>query len=201
MQDPDRGHVNGAAQSGAPRRRRWLVTVVGGVILLLGIAGFIGHIVRPEDNYWAETYGPWGLVLGLGIGAVFIALGGYLLVRGRRERPSVSVLNRVNGFATHAGEQSRWTEYSATKRCVAASLLTVEAAIVSFGTSWLLLRSEEAGVTPWFMGGSVFILFTAFVWGLTINPTKATKWALLVGPPFILVVGVGGSLLSSALTS
>lgn len=198
---PDSGHVSEAAQSGAPRRRRWLVTVAGGVILLLGIAGFIGHIVRPEDSYWSETYGPWGLVLGLGTDVVFIALGGYLLARGRRERPWVSVLSRVNGFATRTGELSRWTKYSATKRRVAASLLTVEAAIVSFGTSWLLLRSEEAGVAPWFMGGSVFILLTAFVWGLTINPTKAAKWALLLGPPFVLIVGVGGSLLSWALTS
>jgi hypothetical protein len=202
MQDPDPGHVNDAAQSGAPRRRRWLVTVAGGVILLLGIAGFIGHIVRPEESYWSETYGPWGLVLGLGLDAVFIALGGYLLARGREERsPGVSVLSRVNTFATRTGERSRWTEYSATKRRVAASLLTVEAAIVSFGISWLLLRSEEAGVAPWFIGGSWFIWFTAFVWGLTLNPTKATKWALLLGPPLILVVGVGGSLLSLALTS
>jgi len=107
MQDPDSGHVNGAALSGAPRRRGWLVTVAGGVILLLGIAGFIGHIVRPEDNYWSETYGPWGLVLGLGIDAVFIALGGYLLARGRRELPAgVSVLSRVNAFATRTGERS-----------------------------------------------------------------------------------------------
>lgn len=68
------------------------------------------------------------------------------------------------------------------------------------GTSWLLLRSEEAG-GPWFIGGSLFIGITAFVWGLTINPTKATKWALLLGVPLILVVGVGGSLLSWALTS
>jgi len=86
-------------------------------------------------------------------------------------------------------------------RRVAASLLTVEAAIASFGTSWLLLRSEEAGVAPWISGGCVFIWFTAFVWGLTINLTRATKWTLLLGPPLILVVGVGGSLLSWPLTS
>ena len=103
-------------------------------------------------------------------------------------------LSRVDAFATRAGERSRWTQYSPTKRRVAASILTVEAAIVSFGTSWLLLRSEEAGGAPWFIGGSLFIGITAFVWGLTINPTKATKWALLLGVPFILVVGVGGSL-------
>jgi hypothetical protein len=42
---------------------------------------------------------------------------------------------------------------------------------------------------------------TAFVWGLTINPTKAAKWALLLGVPFILVVGVAGSLLWWALAS
>jgi hypothetical protein len=161
----------------------------------------IGNIVRPEDSYWSETYGPWGLVLSLGVDTTCIALGGYLLSRGRRERPSgVSVLSRVDAYATRAGERSRWTGYSPTKRRVTASLLTVEAAIVSFGTSWLLL-SEEAGVAPWFIGGCVFIWFTAFVWGLTINPTKATKWALLLGPPLILVVGVGGSLLSWALTS
>lgn len=107
MQDPDSGHVNDAALSGAPRRRRWLVTVAGGVILLLGIAGFIGHIVRPDDSYWSEAYGPWGLVLSLGIDAVFIALGGYLLARGRRERPpGMSALSRVNAFATRTGEQS-----------------------------------------------------------------------------------------------
>jgi hypothetical protein len=141
-------------------------------------------------------------VLSLGFDAVFIALGGYVLARGRRERPPrVRVLSRVDAYATRAGERSRWTGYSPTKRRVAASLLTVEAAIVSFGTSWLLLRSEKAGVAPWLIGGCVFIWFTAFVWGLTINPTKATKWALLLGPPLILVVGVGGSLLSWALTS
>ena len=202
MRDPDSGHVNDAARSGAPRRRRWLVTVAGGVILLLGTAGFVGHIVRPEESYWSKTYGPWGLAISLGLDAVSIALGGYLLARGRRERsPGASVLSRLNAFATRAGARSRWTEYSPTKRRVAASLLTVEAAIVSFGISWLLLRSEEAGLAPWFMGGSWFIWFTAFVWGLTINPTKATKWALLLGPPVILVVGVGGSLLSWALTS
>jgi hypothetical protein len=194
--------VNDAAPSGAPRRRRWLVTVAGAFILLLGIAGFLGHIVRPGDSYWSDAYGPWGLVLSLGLDAVYIALGGYLLARGRRERPPrVSVLSRVDAFATRAGERSRWSEYSPTKRRVAASLLTVEAAIVSSGTSWLLLRSEEPGVAPWLIGSSMFIWFTAFVWGLTINPTKATKWALLLGPPLILAVGVGGSLLSWALAS
>ena len=194
--------MNDAAPSGVPRRRRWLVTIAGAFILLLGIAGFLGNIVRPGDSYWSDTYGPWGLVLSLGFDAVYIALGGYLLSRGRRERPpGVSVLSRVDAFATRAGERSRWTEYSPTKRRVAASLLTVEAAIVSFGTSWLLLRPEEAGGAPWFIGGSMFVWFTAFVWGLTINPTKATKCALLLGPPLILVVGVGGSLLSWALTS
>jgi hypothetical protein len=64
-----------------------------------------------------------------------------------------------------------------------------------------LLRSEEARGAQWFIGGSVFIVFTAFVWGLTINPTKATKWTLLLGPPLILVVGLGGGLLSWAKTS
>jgi hypothetical protein len=194
--------VDDATPSGTPRPRRWLVRVAGAVILLLGIAGFLGRILRLGDSYWSETYGPWGLVLSLGLDAVFIALGGYLLARGRRERPpGMSVLSRVDALATSAGEGSRWTEYSLTKRRVAASLLTVEAAIVSFGTSWLLLRSEEAGVAPWFIGGSMFIWFTALVWGLTINPTKATKWALLLGPPLILVVGIGGSLLSWTLTS
>jgi hypothetical protein len=194
--------VNDAATSGAPRGRRWLVTVAGAFILLLGIAGLIGNIVRPEDTYWSETYGTWGLVLSLGFDAVFIALGGYLLARGPRERQlGVRVLSRVDAFATRAGERSRWTHYSPTKRRVAASLLTVEAAIVSFGSSWILLRSDEAGGTPWFIGGSVFIVFTAFVWGLTINPTKATKWTLLLGPPIILVVGLGGGLLSWAQTS
>ena len=194
--------MNDAAPSGAPRRRHWLVIVAGAFILLLGIAGLIGNIVRPGDSYWSKPFGPWGLVLSLGLDAVFIALGGYLLARGRRERPpGVSVLSRVDAYATRAGERSRWTGYSPTKRRVAASLLTVEAAIVSFGTSWLLLRSDEAGVAPWFIGGCVFLWFTAFVWGLTINPTKATKWALLLGPSLILVVGVGGSLLSWPLTS
>jgi hypothetical protein len=194
--------VNDAAPSGAPGRKRWLVTVAGAFILLVGIAGLIGNIVRSGDSYWSETYGPWGLVLSLGLDAVFIALGGYLLARGRRERaPGVSVLSRVDAYATRAGERSRWTGYSPTKRRVAASLLTVEAAIVSFGTSWLLLRSEETGVAPWVIGGCVFIWFTAFVWGLTINPTKATKWTLLLGPPLILVVGLGVGLLSWAKTS
>ena len=194
--------MNDAATSGAPRGRRWLVTVAGAFVLLLGIAGLIGNIVRPEDSYWSETYGSWGLVLSLGFDALFIALGGYLLARSRRERqPGVRVLSRVDAFATGAGERSRWTHYSPTKRRVAASLLTVEAAIVSFGSSWILLRSEEAGGAPWFIGGSVFIVFTAFVWGLTINPTKATKWTLLLGPPLILIVGLGGGLLSWAQTS
>jgi hypothetical protein len=194
--------VNDAATSGAPRGRRWLVTVAGAFILLLGIAGLIGSIVRPGGSYWSETYGPWGVVLSLGFDAAFVALGGYLLARGRRERPpGGSVLSRVDAFATRAGERSRWTHYSPTKRRVAASLLTVEAAIVSFGSSWILLRSEEAGGAQWFIGGSVFIVFTTFVWGLTINPTKATKWTLLLGPPLILVVALGAGLLSWAKTS
>ena len=194
--------MNDAATSGAPRGRRWLVTVAGAFILLLGIAGLIGSIVRPGGSYWSETYGPWGVVLSLGFDAAFVSLGGYLLARGRRERPpGGSVPSRVDAFATRAGERSRWTHYSPTKRRVAASLLTVEAAIVSFGSSWILLRSEEARGAQWFIGGSVFIVFTAFVWGLTISPTKATKWTLLLGPPLILVVGLGAGLLSWAKTS
>lgn len=194
--------MHDAGPSSAPRRRSWLGTVAGAFILLLGIAGLIGNIVRSGDSYWSETYGPWGLVLSLGFDAVFIALGGYLLSRSGRERRSgASLLTRVDPFATRAGERSRWAQYSPTKRRVAAGLLTLEAAIVSFGTSWLLLRSEEARGAAWFIGGSVFIWFTAFVWALTINPTKAARWALLLGVPFILVVGVGGSLLWWALAS
>lgn len=194
--------MNSAAPSDTPRRRRWLVTVAGGFILLLGIAGLIGNIVRPGDSYWSETYGPWGLVFSLGFDAVFIALGAYMLGRGRPGRPpGVGLVRRVDAFATRVGERSRWTDYSPTKRRVAASLLTVEGAVVSFGTSWLLLRSDEPGAAPWFIGGSLFIWMTAFVWGLTINPTKAAKWALLLGVPFILVVGVAGSLLWWALAS
>lgn len=194
--------MNGAAQSGASRRRRWLVTVPGAFILLLGIAGLIGNIARPGDSYWSETYGAWGLVLSLGFDVFFIALGAYLLARGRPGRPpAIGLLSRVDAFATRAGERSRWTTYSPTKRRVAASVLTAEAAVVSFGTAWLLLRSEEAGAAPWFIGGSLFVWMTAFIWGLTMNPTKATKWALLLGVPFVLAVGVGGSLLWWALTS
>lgn len=175
--------MNDAAPSGAPRRRRWLVTVAGAFILLLGFAGLIGNIVRPEDSHWSDTYGLWGLVLSLCLDAVFIALGGYLLARGRRGRPPwVSVLSRVDAFATRAGERSQWNEYSPTKRRVAASLLTVEAAIVSFGASWLLLRSEEAVVTPWFIGGSIHLVHGVCL-GNDHQPNEGCEVGTLARPP------------------
>jgi hypothetical protein len=140
--------------------------------------------------------------LSLVFDAVFVGLGALLLVRGRSgSRTGPGIVSRVDAFATRAAERSRWRDYSNTKRRVSAGLLTVEAAVISFGTSWLLSRGEDVGAAPWFIGGSLFVWMTAFIWSLTVDPTKAAKWGLLVGVPFIFVVGVGGSLLWLALTS
>lgn len=38
------------------------------------------------------------------------------------------------------------------------------------------------GPVPWFFAGAWFVWFTAFLWGLTVDPTKAAKWALVLGP-------------------
>jgi len=66
------------------------------------LPGFIGNIVGPGDRYWSDTDGPWGLVLSLGLDAVFIALGGYLLARGRRERPPGGECFESSGRLRHA---------------------------------------------------------------------------------------------------
>jgi hypothetical protein len=189
------------------RRWRWLTVLAGGFLVLLGTAGLVGEAVQPGESYFAEIYGAWGVALSLAFGVFFVALGAYLVVRGVRGRhgwtqsPRTGLLSRVDQFSTRIGERSRWREYSPTKRRVAASLLTLEAAVVSGATAWLLLQAEDTEGVPWFIGGALFIWMAAFVWGLTINPAKATKWGLLLGIPFILIVGVGGSLLWLAVKS
>jgi hypothetical protein len=194
--------VDETAPPGAPRRRRWLLTVAGAFVVLLGMGGLIGNIASPRASYWVETYGPWGLALSLGFDAVFIALGAYMIARGSPQRPQgAGLLTRADAFAMRVGERSRWRDYSPTKRHVAASLLTLWVAVVSFGMAWLWARADTAGPVPWFFGGAWFVWFTALLWGLTVDPTKATKWALLLGPPFLLVIGIGGGVLWWALTS
>jgi hypothetical protein len=189
------------------RRWRWLTVLTGGFLVLLGTAGLVGEAVQPGKSYFAETYGAWGVALNLAFEVLFVALGAYLVVRGVRGRhgstpsPRAGLLGRVDQFSARMGERSRWNEYSPTKRRVAASLLTLEAAVVSGATAWLLSQAEDAEGPPWFIGGAMFIWMAAFVWGLTINPAKATRWGLLLGIPFILIVGVGGSLLWLAVKS
>jgi hypothetical protein len=45
----------------APRRRRWWLIVFGGFLVALGVVGFIGSTARPDESYWSESYGAWGI--------------------------------------------------------------------------------------------------------------------------------------------
>lgn len=170
-------------------RLAW-TALFGGLLILIGSVGLIGTLFGYRPAF-PDIGGFPGLAFGVLLDVVYLAAGMVLVRWGWRTRRSGrlwlrQLMDWLDKQSHRIGANSAWRQYERSKARLMAAGLSALSALVFWGT--LMILTSNAGKAL-VMAAPLWAASSIFLGGLTVDPTKAFKWWVILFP-FVVIITV-----------